>query len=91
MQFNMLRDPKSCRARRASDFHPLAGESRPRPRHVTSDFSILKSVFIDGTVPEELKDAETRGHGDAETPCVPSPRVPAYPRPRVLPSTGGLS
>jgi len=48
---NINRDPKRSRRLNPSDFDPFVKRNRPIPVGV----SVLKDVFIDGTVPKEAR------------------------------------
>lgn len=49
---NTQRDPKKARAFRPSDFDPFA-RARSTPTQKT-DIGVLKTVFIDKTIPKEV-------------------------------------
>jgi hypothetical protein len=48
---NLHRDPKRTRPFKPSDFDPFAKRQRP----ITVPVSVLKDVFIDGTLPKEVQ------------------------------------
>ena len=48
---NVNRDPKKTRALKPRDFDPFSGRSES----VKTDITVLKAVFVDGTLPKEVQ------------------------------------
>jgi hypothetical protein len=48
---NLHRDPKRSRSFKPSDFDPFCKRQRP----ITVPVTVLKDVFIDGTLPKEIQ------------------------------------